>query len=539
MLEATDEIKNRLDIVDFIQSYVTLKKAGNNWKGLCPFHSEKTPSFMVSREKQIFKCFGCSEGGDVFTFLMKMENLEFPEALAMLAERAGVTLPKRSQAAAEIAQGIAKNRLYELNRRVAGLYHSILTRHPQGKPAHEYLKKRGVSDQSINKYRLGFAPAKPVVYNWLIKQGFNHEEIKQAGSPDRFTSRIMFPFHDPIGNIVGFSGRATRDDQQPKYLHTAETLLFHKSQYIYGLHQARQSIKTTGSVVIVEGQLDVILSSQAGIESVVCMSGTALTDPQIRILGRYTDTVLLGYDADLAGQKAADEVIRRLVSMGWTVKSLVLPIGFKDAGEIVQHDSKLWVKTVQGARHVIEWMIESTGPASMSVDQKKAIANRVLPVLALTADAIEQAHWVGVISQRLRIPEASVVLALNRYGRHEPPAVIQPVPIPKLSTNETLLALLEKLPAQRSQHMKLYQQLNSWYTKNKTELVLLFDHLHASLDESALLKEFEDTLRRYRQQQAELVKQNYAQAIATAETSGDRQKAKGLVKKLMEELVRK
>lgn len=536
MGEESDEIKSRLDIVDIIQSYVILKKAGNNWKGLCPFHSEKTPSFMVSREKQIFKCFGCSEGGDVFAFLMKMENLEFPEALTMLAERAGVTLSKRSKAPSEVAQGIAKNRLYELNRKVAWLYHSILTRHPQGQPADQYLKQRGVNDQSIKKYLLGFAPAKPVVLSWLTKQGFSVEEARVAGSPDRFTNRIMFPFHDPIGNIIGFSGRAIGDDQQPKYLHTAETALFHKSQYIYGLHQARQAIKTTGSVVIVEGQLDVILSSQAGIESVVCMSGTALTDQQIRILSRYTDTVLLSYDADSAGQKATDDVIRRLVSMGRTVKALVLPSGFKDAGEIVQHDAKLWVKTVRDARQVIDWLIETAGQGQLSIEQKKVIAQRILPVLALMPDPIEQAHWVGITSQRLRIPQESVVKALASQSLPPTPQMSGQSPSLKLSVNELLLALFEKLPEKKNQHDGLYQKLNSCYTKDKTELVLLFDHLHALLTEPALIEEFEDSLKRYHLDQVESIKQNYAQAIATAEESGDRQKAKELVKKLMEEL---
>ena len=224
-MDEVEEIKRRIDIVDLISSYLTLQKAGSNYKALCPFHQEKTPSMMISPEKQIFKCFGCSEGGDIFSFVMKMENLEFPEALKMLADRAGVKLERRKFTAEDKPD--RKSRLFQINNLIARAFHQILMTHPAGQPAREYLQKRGLANQTIKEFMIGYAPSSRAMHQWLKKKNFTDEEIQNAGSPDRFFRRIIFPIRDVMGNVLGFTGRVLDSKQEPKYLNTPETNIFH------------------------------------------------------------------------------------------------------------------------------------------------------------------------------------------------------------------------------------------------------------------------------------------------------------------------
>lgn len=539
MSEVADEIKHRLDTVDFIQSYLTLKKAGNNWKGLCPFHTEKTPSFMVSRDKQIFKCFGCGESGDIFAFLMKIENLAFPEALELLASRAGVVLPKKPgfTPGQTRPDQPSKSRLQAVNQQAAKFFYTLLTKHWSGQEALAYLRSRQVNDQSILQYRLGYAPLKPILRPWLVRQGFSEDEVKLAGSPDRFYHRVMFPLLDVMGNVIGFSGRALRADQEPKYLHTAQTALFHKSRYLYGLHQARLAIKSQGRVIVVEGQLDTILSAQAGVEEVVAPSGTALTDDQLRLLTRYTDNIFLAFDQDQAGQKAAEEAALRATRHGLTVKIISLPQGFKDPSELVGQDPALWPKATNSANHLIAWVLQSVDyRLPLKVEDKKNLARRFLPILAQMTDRIEQSHWVGVVSQRLGVRPESVIEMMARYSPYKTGQAVPSSSARSLTVREQLLALLEKLPHRQSEQPALYRDLKSWYNQDTAELVLLYDYLHQQVGGFDVDQEFPAALARYHEAEREQTKHYFAEAIASAESAGDRQKAKELVLKLMEEL---
>ncbi|PIV25083.1 DNA primase, partial [Candidatus Berkelbacteria bacterium CG03_land_8_20_14_0_80_40_36] len=265
-----DLVKQKIDIVDFIGQYLELKKAGSNHKALCPFHDENTSSFMVSAEKQIFKCFGCGEGGNVFNFLMKYENLGFGEALKILAQRAGVTLTPRSGSRSTPEPIDHKTKLYKINSLASSAFHKILTSHPSAQNARDYLKKRGVTQNSIDKFFLGYAPLRN---DWLEKflrsRAFSNTEISQAGAPNRFINRLMFPLSDMMGNVVGFTGRALDDKIMPKYLNTAETPIFYKSRLLYGYPEARQSIREKKFAIVVEGQMDVIMAHQAGTANTV------------------------------------------------------------------------------------------------------------------------------------------------------------------------------------------------------------------------------------------------------------------------------
>ncbi|MBI3261114.1 DNA primase [Candidatus Berkelbacteria bacterium] len=345
-----EEIKAKIDIVDFIGQYVTLKKAGSNHKAPCPFHQERTPSFMVSRDKQIFKCFGCGESGDVVSFLMKQENLEFREALQILADKVGVQLEKSKPKAVYEEEKNTKNRLLAINALAAELYHKILRDHPIAQGARDYLSERKLTNETIKQFMIGYAPRKDVLTQLLSQRGFTTQEIRAAGSPEMFHHRITFPIFDQIGNVVGFSCRALDPQDEPKYLNTRETALYNKSRIIYGLHQAKQAIKHAAQAVVVEGQMDVVASHQAGVPTAVASSGTALTEDHLRILARLTPTVVFAFDADEAGLKAAMSAIELALPQELVVRLVDFPSGIKDTGELVASDPKAWPELVSAAR---------------------------------------------------------------------------------------------------------------------------------------------------------------------------------------------
>lgn len=302
MQSPTEEIKARLNIVDVVASYVKLDKSGSHWKACCPFHRERSPSFMVNEERQMWHCFGCNKGGDVFAFVMEMEGMGFRDALVMLAERANVELPQYSKESQEHYQEERdeKTRLFEIHELATKFYEKQLWEGVGKDQALPYLHKRGLSDESIRTFRLGFAPSGwRNLYDFLVKSGFHAKELVQAGIAlkkdqgdgyyDRFRERIMFPITDTIGRVIGYSARVApgADESQAKYINTSETPIYKKSQVLYGLSYARQAIKQAGYTVLVEGNMDVIACHQAGIENTVAVSGTALTEEQLAMLRRY------------------------------------------------------------------------------------------------------------------------------------------------------------------------------------------------------------------------------------------------------------
>src|SRR3989339_70222 len=335
----TQLIKEKLDIVQTIQEYVPLKKAGIYYKAPCPFHREKTPSFMVNAEKQIWKCFGCSKGGDIFSFIQEMEGLDFPEALKLLADRAGVKIDSYRS---EIDKS-QKNRILDINQKAASFFHHILTEMEGANGAREYLDKRGLTKETIEKWQIGFVPDQwDLLTKYFLKKGIGIDDLVVAGLVikkdvaragqgfyDRFRGRIMFPIWDVHGNVVGFTGRVLVETENSggKYMNTPQTLVYDKSRVIYGLDKAKTEIKAQDQVVLVEGQMDVVACHQAGMKNVVASSGTALTLEQIKLLKRYSSNIAMAFDGDSAGVAAAKRGVNIALGEGLNVKTIRIPEG--------------------------------------------------------------------------------------------------------------------------------------------------------------------------------------------------------------------
>ncbi len=423
MSDQVQDIKSRLDIVEVIRGYVKIEKAGINFKGVCPFHHEKTPSFFVSPTKQMWYCFGCSRGGDVFAFVQAIDNLDFPDALKLLADRAGVKLHRenpqlRSQ----------RMRLYDLVESATAFFESQLK---QSQSAMDYLLSRGLAKETILKFRLGFAPE-----GWrnlsdhLRKLGFKESEIllsglaiqnMQAGSGqsriyDRFRSRIMFPVFDHSGRPVGFSGRilnsqiAVSGREEPKYVNTPNTPVYDKSKIIFGFHEAKNAIRESDSAVLVEGNMDFLMSWQSGIKNTVASSGTALTGDHLRVLRRLASKLLTAFDMDEAGQNATKRGIDMALSMDFQIKVIKMAEGAKDPADLALASPEKWLKAVEEAKPIMEYYFEKA-LAKFKPDApegKKSIAYILLPEIKRISSKIEQAHWISALSQKIQIKEQAL-----------------------------------------------------------------------------------------------------------------------------------
>ncbi len=438
MSSPIDDIKSRLDIVELIQSYTRLHKAGINYKANCPFHTEKTPSFFVSPTRQMWHCFGCGKGGDHFKFVMEIEGHDFPEALRMLATRAGVVLKREDPAIRS-----ERNRLYDLCEEATKVFERNLSLTPVVKA---YLKKRGVADEIVKEFRVGFAPQ---AWDFLMKslalKGFRKEEIEKAGLAiksedgaswyDRFRSRVMFPIADANGRVVGFSGRIFGEESrsknpadakalagrqessktEAKYVNTPNTLIYDKSQALYGYALAKQEIRTKNQVVVVEGQMDCVMSHQAGVKNVIAVSGTALTPQQLKVLRRLCDTVVSSFDTDAAGDTATKRSLALASEFEFERRIATIPSG-KDPADAVLENPQLWVDAILQARPVVEFYFEKAFREydAVSAEGKKKISAMVLPFIAELGNEIEKSHWVGELSRRMSVREDSVWAELAR-----------------------------------------------------------------------------------------------------------------------------
>ncbi|WP_018130520.1 DNA primase [Effusibacillus pohliae] len=334
--EIIERVRQHFDIVDFVSEYVPLKRSGRSFVGLCPFHSEKTPSFSVSQTKQLYHCFGCGAGGNLITFVMQIENLSFVEAVEHLAKRAGLALPEREEMDENSPEAIRRKQLLRCHDLAAKYYHHILMNTEAGLPALQYLQARGLTLMTIEEFQLGYAPDRwDVLLRFLKKRGFEEELLEQAGllsasaqQPgryfDRFRGRVMFPIQDGQGRVIGFGGRALGKGE-PKYLNSPETELFQKGRHLFNLHRARQPIRQSGRAILLEGYMDVIMAHQHGIKNVVAVLGTALTAEQAKILQRNASEILLMYDGDRAGQNAAVRSSQVIAEVGGTPRVTVLP----------------------------------------------------------------------------------------------------------------------------------------------------------------------------------------------------------------------
>jgi len=411
-----DEIKNRLNIIDVIGERVTLKKAGRNFKGLCPFHQEKTPSFMVSPERATFHCFGCGKGGSVIDFVMEYEHIDFVEALEQLAGRAGVTLTKR---VGDSPDQKLKETLYEVNALAGEYFHYILTKHPLGKKALLYLKNRGISDKSIKTFGLGYSPNSwDALSGFLRKKKYDERILDTAGLTvrgnrgcyDRFRGRVMFTLRDHRGNAVGFSGRVLDPvAKEAKYINTSETPVYSKSNVLYGLDITKSAIAKMGEAICMEGELDLISSFQEGIGNVVAIKGSALTEGHVHLLKRFAKTLVFCLDSDGAGDAASRRGIDIAEREGLEMKAIVIPSG-KDPDEAVRSDPVGFKKAVSGAIPIYDFFLSSvqkrydlTTPSG-----KKKASGELLPIIFRMTNSIVRGHYVKKLATLIGVSEEYV-----------------------------------------------------------------------------------------------------------------------------------
>ena len=413
-----DEIKQKLDIVDVVGQYVSLKKSGKNYKGLCPFHGEKTPSFMVNQELQIYKCFGCNEGGDIFSFVEKMEGYDFRQALETLAERAGIKLKEFSRNENEDGN---KKMLIEINDVTKKFYHYILTKHKVGKSALDYLViKRKLSSQTVNDWELGYAPNSwSSLLDFMLNKGYQEKDLLRAGvimpdkferkSNDKFRGRIIFPLTGIDGKVLGFGGRTTTD-REPKYLNTPETSIFHKENFLFGLNKTRMEIKALG-VVIVEGYMDAISAYQAGITNVVATCGTALTMPHLKILSRYTKDLTFCFDSDSAGINATLRAIDMCAQLDLNPKVAMLPEGNKDIDDLAKSGPDAVRKMMTDALPAYDFVIKvvETKNDSKTAIGKKKIMEEVCAYLSRSQNPAITSHYAQVLGEKLSISSESIL----------------------------------------------------------------------------------------------------------------------------------
>ncbi len=426
-MEAKEEVRERLNIEDVIGEYVELKRAGRNFKALSPFTSEKTPSFIVSPDKRIWHDFSSGKGGDVFSFIMEVEGVEFKEALKILARKAGVELKMFSSVR---SQKIAKQkqRLLEANQVATNYFRFGLTKN---KLANDYAFKVRTLDQSIiDNFQIGYAPnLRDQLVKILIKKGFTKDEIAQAGltnqyGGDLFRARLMIPLMDASGQVVGFTGRGLSADAIPKYLNTPATLIYDKSRLVFGLSQAKEAIRKTGQAVIVEGNLDVISSHQVGVCNVVATSGTAMTLEHLKIINRYTTDVRLAFDADSAGIRATERAVELAQQLGLDIKIVSLPAGFKDPDELVKQDWKLWQKAIDQAQPAIDWLLlVLQNEFDLATAQgKRDYSRRILAVINKLSDAVEKNDYYQRLAEIIDLP-LEVILEQSDEQQSAKPAV--------------------------------------------------------------------------------------------------------------------
>jgi len=448
-MQETEEIKNRLPIEQVVGKYVPLKRAGRIFRGLCPFHNEKTPSFTVNPERGIYKCFGCSKGGDIFDFTMEIEGLTFPEALKLLAEQAGVVLEEKT-GQQPVQSGPSKVTLYGLNTYVAKLWHTILAQHPKAQPARDYLLARGLTPDSIINFQIGFAPTSSTTLAGLQKAGFSSADIRAAGDPSKFQNRITFPIADITGRIVGFTGRIFQpesENQGPKYWNTPETLLFNKSRTVFALHLAKQAIQKEDLAILAEGQMDVIMLHQAGYNQAVASSGTALTAQQLRLIARFSTNIAFAYDGDHAGREATKRGLELALQEELNPYVISIPDG-KDPADSLQQNPAAWETAYQKRQPFMEWLLNELLPADapLTPQLKKEVAREIIPWLRQIKSSIEQADWLRIVAARLQTDAKNLEEALSRQAASSAPVPVasQAEPTPESQAQSAPLSPIEQ-----------------------------------------------------------------------------------------------
>ncbi len=528
-MDAVSEIKAKLNIEDVVSEYVQLKRAGRNLKGLSPFTNEKSPSFIVSPEKQIWHDFSSGKGGDMFSFIEEVEGLDFRETLELLARKAGVDL---EQFQGKKSDRKEKDRLYEALELAARFYQTQLR---GGRAALEYLlKKRAFTKETVLLFRLGYSPnTGDALYKFLSQKGFSEQEMTKAGlitkryrgPGDMFRGRIMVPLSDASGRVVGFTARLLNDDPEaPKYINTPATLLYDKGRQVYGLHLAKDSIRKKGFAVVVEGNLDVIASHQAGVDNVVAAAGTALTENHLKDLSRFAGDIRFAFDSDRAGINATERAIPLAQKVGVNVSIITIPDG-KDPDELVRKDPGAWERAIEKHQYAVDWLIDRyKGLLDLESGKgKREFTDVVLQITRRLGDKVEQDHYVSELAGIIGVSPDAVRAKLSETPKNQQARLKKPKAEPAIETKETieqrktehhLLALLLMQPSLRSEAEFLtpdmfteqparqlfeFLQANPDFAGNKNELstlhsigdyvkiaTLQFDELYRSLENTEL-----------------------------------------------------
>ncbi len=460
-MSVIDDVKQKTDIVDIISQYATLTKSGRTFRALCPFHSEKHPSFFVYPEQQTWHCFGaCSTGGDAFSFVMKKEGVGFGEALQLLAGKAGITIPSRFTSEAE---GDKKDRLHQANQAAAQYFQDLLLSSPAGKRARDYIASRGLSLQTITAFQLGFSQLSwEALKPYLLERGYTESELIEAGlivateekgTHDRFRNRLMFPIFDIRGHVIGFGARAL-DDSMPKYLNSPQTPTFDKSSTLYGINFAAQAVRQQDLAVIVEGYMDVITAHQNDFTNVVATLGTAVTEKHIVSLKRLSKNVILALDADTAGEEAMLRCVDYENVLNAEIKVMILP-GGKDPDNVIKEDPQNWQHLLETAQPVVDYTFNQV-TANLDLNtarDKSAAVERLLPIIGKMKDSVRQDHYLNQLAKLTKVSYQRLESTLGKMkagikAKTASPGVITQALKPALSNpvEENYLALLLQHP---------------------------------------------------------------------------------------------
>ncbi len=559
-----EEIRNRINIVDLVSEYVTLKKAGRNYIGSCPFHKEKTPSFTVNAEKQIYHCFGCGEGGNAFSFLMKIGNMTFPEAVRHLAGKLGITLPSREFTPEEKNRLDHRETLLRVNHLAAGYYARSL-RSPAGARGKAYLDKRGIKPETIETFQLGYAPE-----GWrnlrdhLQREKVSLKHAEQAGLLvsrkdgdfyDRFRSRLMFPIEDVNGNVIAFGGRIIGEGE-PKYLNSPESPIYVKGRNLYGLARAKNAIRRDDTLIIVEGYFDLLALWNHGIQNVAATQGTALTREHVDLIKRYTGSVALTFDADAGGKSALERSMSLFLERGLRARAVVLSDG-KDPDEFIsKHGKEAFLEEIARARALVDYYIDEVIGTGRNIDERRDAWKAALPFIAGIADAVERDQFMQRVAERLGVDEALVRREVSRQeasqGQPEsPPArrttgTLDPVELSLIQmmiespariseidrgnvlscfTSDALKSLGESLVEshRKGQTTRLAEIVDRVENKAVREKLLEATVSAGSPDEALRDRIFDDTLRKIRQRWYKEKQRDLRIRLLRAQEAGDQE----------------
>ncbi len=455
-MSAIEEVKQKTDIVEIVGQYVTLKKSGRNFSAPCPFHNETHPSFFIYPEQQSWHCFGaCNTGGDVISFIMKKENMDFGDALRYLAERAGVTLPSFTRGTEEKDE---KERYFQINEAAAVYFHNNLLNSPAAQKARDYVKKRGYTDQTVADFQLGYSlDAWEALKQYLKEKGYEEKELVAAGllyqnedgrTTDRFRGKLMIPIREKRGKVTGFGARVL-DDSLPKYVNSPQTPTFDKSGTLFAIDKASSEIRKQDRAVIMEGYMDVITAHQNGVKNAVASMGTAITETQVNILKKLSHNLVLAMDADAAGQEAMLRTVGHENTLDAEIRVVVLPEG-KDPDDVIREDINAWNGLIEGAVPLLDFLIDTTiqGMDLKTAGDKSKAARRLVPVLRNMKDKVRQSHYLQHLARLLDVPVASLLAEMGPQtitSRRKTAAPVKPASPVKSAGNaleEYFLALL-------------------------------------------------------------------------------------------------